>query len=204
MIGLSTWAVTFTYWYFHAAPTLFLGCAFSVCFFKGLTSVTVLLTAPRAQLCPILCDPTDYSLPASSFHGISQARILKWVAVFFSRGSYWPRDGTCIFCITGGIFTTEPPGKRCQWLVSPSSLPLSEVKRLEGPVLGGRPFLLLSWYWQSLPWKVRLCYGDGSVIISPWLLFPSLCQSQERTFLESPPWEPSVLPGGKSHESLRL
>ena len=29
----------------------------------------------------------DYSLPGSSVHGISQARILEWVAISFSRGS---------------------------------------------------------------------------------------------------------------------
>ena len=28
----------------------------------------------RAQLCPTLCDPMDYSLPGSSVHGIFQAR----------------------------------------------------------------------------------------------------------------------------------
>ena len=28
-----------------------------------------------------------YSLPGSSVHGILQARILGWVAIFFSRGS---------------------------------------------------------------------------------------------------------------------
>ena len=31
-----------------------------------------------------------------------QARILEWVAIFFSRGSSWPSDGTrvsCVFCI---------------------------------------------------------------------------------------------------------
>ena len=31
------------------------------------------------QLCPTLCDPKDCSLPGSSVHGISQARILEWV-----------------------------------------------------------------------------------------------------------------------------
>ena len=38
------------------------------------------------QLCPTLCDPMDCSLPGSSVHGILQARILKWVAISFSRG----------------------------------------------------------------------------------------------------------------------
>ena len=47
-----------------------------------------------AHLCPILCDPMDCSLRGSSIHGIFQARILEWVAIFFSRGSSPPRDGT--------------------------------------------------------------------------------------------------------------
>ena len=42
------------------------------------------------QSCPILCDPMDCSPPGSSIHGISQARILEWVAISFSRGSSSP------------------------------------------------------------------------------------------------------------------
>ena len=39
------------------------------------------------------CDPIrDCSLPGSSVPGISQARILKWVAISSSRGSSQPRD----------------------------------------------------------------------------------------------------------------
>ena len=44
--------------------------------------------------CLILCDPMDSSPPASSVHGILQARILEWVAIPFSRGSSQPRDWT--------------------------------------------------------------------------------------------------------------
>ena len=33
-----------------------------------------------------LCSPMDCSLPGSTVHGISQARILDWVAISFSRG----------------------------------------------------------------------------------------------------------------------
>ena len=40
-----------------------------------------------AQLCRTLCDTMDCSLPGTSVHGILQARILDWVAIFFSRGS---------------------------------------------------------------------------------------------------------------------
>ena len=46
-----------------------------------------------------LWDPIDCSLPGSSVHGISQARILEWVAISFSRRSSWPRDQTCVSCI---------------------------------------------------------------------------------------------------------
>ena len=31
-----------------------------------------------------LCNPTDHGLPGSSVHGILQARILEWIAIFFS------------------------------------------------------------------------------------------------------------------------
>ena len=42
---------------------------------------------------------------------ISQARILEWVAISFSKGFSLPRDQTDISCIAGRFFTTEPPGK---------------------------------------------------------------------------------------------
>ena len=38
--------------------------------------------------CPILRDPMGFSLPGSSVHVIPEARILKWVAVFLSKGSF--------------------------------------------------------------------------------------------------------------------
>ena len=47
----------------------------------------------------LFCNPMDCSLPGSSVHGISQARILEWVAISFSSGSSPPRDQTCILCI---------------------------------------------------------------------------------------------------------
>ena len=40
-----------------------------------------------AQLCPTLFNCMDCSQPGSSVHGILQARILEWVAIFSSRGS---------------------------------------------------------------------------------------------------------------------
>jgi len=41
-----------------------------------------------AQLCVTLCDPMDSSPPRSSVDGILYARILEWVAIFFSRGIF--------------------------------------------------------------------------------------------------------------------
>ena len=45
------------------------------------------------------CDPMDYSPPGFSAHEISQARILQWVAISFSRGSSQTRDRTHVSCI---------------------------------------------------------------------------------------------------------
>ena len=53
-----------------------------------------------AQLCLTLWDPLDCSPPGSSVHGISQAWILEWVHIFYSRGSSQPRDGTHVFCVS--------------------------------------------------------------------------------------------------------
>ena len=51
-----------------------------------------------AKLCPALCNPM-YFPPDPSKHGISQASILEWVAISFSRRSSRPRDQTHISCI---------------------------------------------------------------------------------------------------------
>ena len=53
----------------------------------------------------------DCSPLGSSVHGISQARILKQLAISFSRGSSQPRDRTSVSYLAGGFFTTEPPMK---------------------------------------------------------------------------------------------
>ena len=58
-------------------------------------------------------------MPGSSVHGISQARILEWVAISFSRGSSSPSltlpdlpgFEPASLALTGRFFTAEPPGK---------------------------------------------------------------------------------------------
>ena len=48
--------------------------------------------------CVQLCIPLDYSPTGFSVQGISQARILEWVAISYSRASSQPRDWTLISC----------------------------------------------------------------------------------------------------------
>ena len=64
-----------------------------------------------AQSCPTLCNLMDYSPPGSSIHGISQARILEWVTISFSRESSQLRDWTHVSCNADRFFTLEPPWK---------------------------------------------------------------------------------------------
>ena len=97
-----------------------------------------------ARSCLTLCNPMDCSLPGSSIHGISQARIMQWVAISFSRGSSWPRDQTRVSCIAGRLFTvwatreglyfanstTKPNGKGCRFIIL-----LQERSEELGPVI---------------------------------------------------------------------
>jgi len=57
------------------------------------------------QSCRTLCNPMNCSPSGSSVHGLSQARILKWFAIPFTRGSSWPKDWTQVICIAGRFFT---------------------------------------------------------------------------------------------------
>ena len=54
--------------------------------------LTVKVKVLVAQLCLTLCNLMDCVLPGSSVHGILQARILEWVAILFSGGSYQHMD----------------------------------------------------------------------------------------------------------------
>ena len=41
--------------------------------------------AKLLQSCLTLCDTVDYSSPASSVHGVLQARIVEWFAISYPR-----------------------------------------------------------------------------------------------------------------------
>ena len=62
----------------------------------------------------VLCAVLSHSIMSNSLQphgkaplsmGILQARILEWVVIPFSRGSFQPRDRTWVSCIAGRFFT---------------------------------------------------------------------------------------------------
>ena len=68
--------------------------------YKGYTGDKV--KGKAAQSCPTFCDPMHCIY---TVHGILQARILEFVVVPFSRGSYKPRDQTQVSHTAGKFFT---------------------------------------------------------------------------------------------------
>ena len=63
--------------------------------------------------CLTLYDPIDRSLPRSSVHGISQARVLEWVAIPSPEDLPDPgiKSTDIVSCTAGTFFTAEPPRK---------------------------------------------------------------------------------------------
>ena len=59
----------------------------------------------------LLCDRIDRSPPGSSVHGISQATVLEWVVISFSRKSLDPGIEPTSPALASRFFTTEPPEK---------------------------------------------------------------------------------------------
>ena len=68
---------------------------------NGVRGSISLLKVKVTQSSPAICEPMDYTI-----HGIHQTRILKWVAVPFSRGSSQSRDQTLVSHIAGRFFTS--------------------------------------------------------------------------------------------------
>ena len=61
---------------------------FSIAFSQALLIYESQVKVLVSQSCTTLCDPMDCNPPGSSVHGISQAKILEWVAISSSRGSF--------------------------------------------------------------------------------------------------------------------
>ena len=82
-----------------------------------------------AKSCLTLCDPMDCGPPGSSIHGISQARLLEWVAVSVSRGSSQPRDWAHVSWIGRQILY--------QWAGRCRAAQLASIRLMSGQVSRG-------------------------------------------------------------------
>ena len=131
--------------------------------------------AESLQSCLTLCNPIDCSLPGSSVHGILQARTLEWVAMPSSRGSSWPRDWTCISCISciaSRFFTTEP-----RKLLGLSDQLLSRVRLFATPwIAAHQASLSMTTYWSSpkLMSIELMMLSSHLILCCPLLLLPSI------------------------------
>ena len=86
-------------------------------FFVSVSSLVKLGWMHTKSLQPYLtlCDLMDCSPPGSSVHGMSQARILEWAAIPFSRGSSLPRDWTPPgFCLLAWFLPLVSPSGFCR------------------------------------------------------------------------------------------
>ena len=68
------------------------------------------------QSCSTLCDPLDCSPLGSFVHGILQARMMKWIAIPFSRGSSHPKIKSRSPKLQADPLLSEPPGKPLNYL----------------------------------------------------------------------------------------
>ena len=117
---------------FHISVFIFLNCiprsriaglygssifSFSLSFFKPnsrhspVLQIFSIIKYSFIQSCLNLCDPMDCSLPDSSAHGISQARILERVAISSPGHLLHPGIEPGSPAPASRFFTNEPPGK---------------------------------------------------------------------------------------------
>ena len=122
------------------------------------------------QSCLTLHDPMDCSPPGSSVHGILQARILEWVAMLSSGGSFQPRDRTQVSSIAGGFFIIWATREAQECWVGSLSL-LQENFPIRVSCIAGEFFT--SWATRELHrshWRTtQLSVNVGIVNICPFL-----------------------------------
>ena len=71
-----------------------------------------------ARLCSSLVTPWTETGQAPLSHGISQARMLEWVAISFSRGSSQLRDRTQVSRIAGILYRLSHQGRAEEYVVT--------------------------------------------------------------------------------------
>ena len=83
----------------------------------------------------------DCSPPGSSIYWISQAIILEWVAISFSRESSWPRDQTQVSYIADRLFTLWATNHSKTFPSSGSMEKLFSMKPVPGAMKSGDHWL---------------------------------------------------------------
>ena len=126
----------------------------------------------------------DFRLPSSPVYEIFQARILKWVAIFSSRGFFQSRDGTCIsctFCIGRRILyhlaTQEAPTLTYVVVVVQSLSLVWFFVTLWAAICQASLSFTISWGLLKLMSIESVMLSNYLVLYSPLLLLPSIFPS---------------------------
>ena len=96
----------------HFSKTSWLLWVISPISLECLNNMGVCMLTKTLWSCSTLCDPMDYTPPGSSIHGISQARILEWVAM--QPGGSSPTQGSnpsLLHLSQADSLPAKPPGK---------------------------------------------------------------------------------------------
>ena len=130
---------------------------FIYCICRGFELTWKDLKSVSHSVCPTLCDPMDCSLPGSSAHGISQARILEWVAISYSEFSTYKRPNT-IFVLGLSWRLMDPVSLLSMFSAHlyPSTIPISQCTY----------FFPTVFHTLRVQWR-------------PWLALPSLCAPRQ-------------------------
>ena len=179
--------VNISFMYFHYTNIVLMPSSHVWIFFLTLpnnfSTIWVYVCAQLLQSCPAFCNSMGYSLSGSCVHGISQARILEWVAMLSSKGSFWLRDQTFASCIIDGFFTHSST-KEANWSQFWHHLPGESIKShrlgaqsykmspaLQVPIANSKSrFLLVLW---PTSYKLELIKW-----LSPWFSLICQCSSQ--------------------------
>ena len=131
-----------------------------------------------AQSCPTLCNPMDCSLPGSSVHGLSQARMLEWVAIAFSASAYLRlliflpailipvcASSSSAFCMKQSAYKLNKQGDNIQPWCTP--FPIWNQSVVPCPVLTiaswpAYSFLMRQVTWSGIPisWRISIVCHD--------------------------------------------
>ena len=110
----------------------------------------------------------DCRLPGSSVHGISQATILEWVAISFSRGSSRPRNRIQVSLIVDRCFTIWATREALNYedIKTNTNRPVTTTKETESIInLSNKEKSKTLWcYW----WILQTFKEPMSIILKPF------------------------------------